>query len=482
MKFWTPKVHTEEKIWSVVLNPLRGELDKKRVAEKISEFFRLSYEEARELVESTPLILLDELSHESAQQLETIFQEIRAEVTLTSDPLTKRRCYRAVWPEAPDLSFLEKQTSEPPPEREMPLPEPAPEGPGVSREAQELLERRCRDLEHLCEEREREIEGLKNRLERELHGHTEKSNEAVRAIQQDWEERYQTLKEEYRESQAIYEEKILARERDFKTLEGRLNEMELWREKALSLEKQGRGLLDKVNHIETAKVLAEQAVKEQAEAVLLWREKYQSLAQKSERFEALYEEERKRREQTEETRRQAAELLDKQRQELENQSLETERWRRKFQELSEAQKRLEEEFSQFSSEQNAEAKRLREVNHELEIQLESAQRQARDLLARVEQQDLIERRTRLAGELSNKEARLRELAVETERIRQEIQDRELRMQTLGGEQAGLEREVLEVKQAQRHLLEQSKLKEKASKFRRPGKGIDSPSELTTSHD
>jgi hypothetical protein len=150
----------------------------------------------------------------------------------------------------------------------------------------------------------------------------------------------------------------------------------------------------------------------------------------------------------------------------------TERWRKKFQELEENQKRLEEEFSQFTTQQNAEVRRLRELNQELETQLESAQRQARDLLLRVEQQDLIEKRTRLANDLSSKEARLRELALESERLRQEIQDRELRAQSLGSEQAGLEREILEIKQAQRHLLEQSKMKEKASRFKRPNRSLD----------
>jgi hypothetical protein len=162
---------------------------------------------------------------------------------------------------------------------------------------------------------------------------------------------------------------------------------------------------------------------------------------------------------------------------MEAQISETERWRRKFQEVEDNQKRLEEEFSNYTNEQSNELRRLREANQELLMQLESAQRQSRDLLMRFEQQDLVEKRTRLASDLSMKEARLRELALENERLRQEIQDRELRAQTLGSEQGNMEREILEIKQAQRHLLEQSKLKEKTSKFKRPAPKALSESEL-----
>ena len=246
-----------------------------------------------------------------------------------------------------------------------------------------------------------------------------------------------------------------------------MKELLPWHDKAMHLENQNRNFQEKLKHLEASRKSMEQSLKENTEAVGLWREKYQALAHKSERYEALYEEERKRREQAEDTRRAASELSDRMRLDLEAQQTEAERWRMKFQELEESQKRLEEEFSQFTVEQNNELRRLKENNHDQAIQLESAQRQARDLLFRVEQQDLIEKRTRLANELSAKEARLRELALDNEKLRQEIQDRELRVQTVAGEQANMEREILEIKQAQRHLLEQSKLKEKASKLKRP---------------
>jgi hypothetical protein len=307
MRFWTPKIRIEEKSWSVVLNPLRSELDKKRVAEKISELFRLSFEEARDLVQNTPLVLLDALQHPSALQLQNIFQEIRADVTLTSDSLVKRRCYRAVWPEPPNLSFLEANPSEIGHEKELQDQEMPVEttvqtvSPSV---AEEAAEARYRELELLYEERTREVQELKQTLEKEVKDRSEKNTVELHATVQDWEERYHSLKEEYQETKAIYEEKILQREEELKALERRFKDLGLWQEKAIHLEKQNKGVLEHLSHLESSKGALEQSLKEQSEAVNLWREKYQSLAQKSERFEALYEEERKRREQAEESRRQ----------------------------------------------------------------------------------------------------------------------------------------------------------------------------------
>ena len=524
MKFWTPKIRTEQKNWSVILNPLRGELDRKRVAEKVSELFRLSFEEARELVRNTPLILLDELPHQAALQIQNIFQEIRADVTLTCDSLAKRRCYRAVWPEPPNLSFLDHDLSGAAQEargEEMILETSArtfsasvsEEGSDVSSDAFRHLEKKYKELQALYEKRMREIDALKQGFGDELKQRLEKNSAEFQNQLQDWEDRYQSLREEYKETKAIYEEKILVREKEFEALGGQLKELEelkaraaalqrqnedyenagaanegkiltqtrelealreqlkdlhLWQGKAATLERQNREFLEKFNHLESVRQGLEQTIKEHSEAVDLWREKYQTLVQKSDRLEALYEEERRRREQVEEARRQVSELAERTRQNLEIQVAETERWRKSFQELDQNQKRLKEEFSQSSTEKDTELKQLRQTNQSLEKQLESAQRQVRDLLFRVEQLDLIEKRTRLTNELGTKEARLRELMLDGERLRQEAQDKGLRAQTLENEQGTLEREILEIKQAQRHLSEQTKVRDKNNnKLRRP---------------
>ena len=450
MRFRTPKVHPEEKNWSAILHPLRSELDKKRVAEKVSELFRVSFEEARELVENTPIILLDQISHPVAIQVQSIFQGVRAEVSLTADPSAKRRCYRAVWQDPPNLSLLIPSAPETPQEKAgqgVPFETPVHRvsTPPLSGEVEASpsalpeLEKRYRELELLYEERARENEELKRCLEEELRKQSEKE-----------EERYQGLKTEYQESRAIYEEKIL--------------------EKTADLEKQHKQFLEKLNQLESSKEGLDRLVKERLEEVNQWREKYHLLAQKCERIESLYEGERKRREQIEEAVRQSSKQAERARQDLEIQVTETERWRKKYEELS-----------QISEERENEVRELRDQNRSLETQLESVQRQARELLFRVEEQQLIEKRVRLANELAAKEARLRELVLEGERVHQEIQDRELHAQTLASELTNLEREILEVKQAQRHLLEQGKLKEKNSKLKRSnpdsfeGQGNPTPS-------
>lgn len=463
MRFRTSKISAEEKNWSVILNPLRNELDRKRVAEKIASLFHLSFDEARELVESTPVILLDDLSHDVARQAQTIFQDLRADVTLTSDSLVKRRCFRAVWPEPPQLDFLEALPSFDLPEKaaEETPPDPiVPAAPLVVSEDVSVkpaappsdLEKRYRELEQLCEARNQELEGLKRNLEKGLP----------------WEERYANLKEEYQETKAIFEEKILAREKEFDGLKAQLKDLGVWQEKAAFLERQVEELMKRMKDLESAKEVTERTLKERSEEVGLWREKYHTLAQKSERFESLYEEEHKRREKTEDASRQSAEAAEQAGREIEIQKLENERLIKRSQELTEAQKRLERDFSELSEGQEAELKRLREENQSLAGQLEMSQRQVREFMLRIEQQELIEKRTRLANELGSKEARLRELILEGDRLRQEIQDRELQAQSLMSEQANLEREILEVKQAQRHLLEQNKAKEKPGRLKRPG--------------
>ena len=159
--------------------------------------------------------------------------------------------------------------------------------------------------------------------------------------------------------------------------------------------------------------------------------------------------------------------MEQTRREIAAQVTEAEHWHNKFQVLEEAQKRIEREFFQFSQEKETEVKQLQELNQELQRELEGARKQARDLIFRMEQQEMIEKKNRLTGEITGKENRARELRTELERLRREIHDRELQAQTLANEQGNFEREILEARQTQRHLLEQNKMKEKQIKLKRP---------------
>jgi len=63
------KSQNQEQNWCVVLNAIQSEIDKKRIAKKMSETFSLSLEEANDLVSSTPIILLDNLSRSMAAKV-----------------------------------------------------------------------------------------------------------------------------------------------------------------------------------------------------------------------------------------------------------------------------------------------------------------------------------------------------------------------------------------------------------------------------
>ena len=90
------KAQGEEQNWCAVLSPLRSEIDKKRVSQKISEVFTLSAEEASDLVANTPIILLDNLSRTVAAKVKEYFRASGAEILLTNDVFLKRKCYRTV--------------------------------------------------------------------------------------------------------------------------------------------------------------------------------------------------------------------------------------------------------------------------------------------------------------------------------------------------------------------------------------------------
>ncbi|MSR77572.1 MAG: hypothetical protein EXS63_05035 [Candidatus Omnitrophica bacterium] len=102
----------QEKNWCIVLNSMESEMDRKRMAAKISEVFGISTHEAHDLVRSTPIILLDHLTKLMAVQIKDYFSPMNAELVLSKDTLFKRKCYRTLWPQPPSLAFLHQRESE----------------------------------------------------------------------------------------------------------------------------------------------------------------------------------------------------------------------------------------------------------------------------------------------------------------------------------------------------------------------------------
>ncbi|MBU1863883.1 MAG: ribosomal protein L7/L12, partial [Candidatus Omnitrophica bacterium] len=76
--------------WCVILNPIESELNKTETIEKIVEIFPLSIEEAAQLVERTPIILLENLSYGKAKAVKNLFSSISADILLTDDTFLRR--------------------------------------------------------------------------------------------------------------------------------------------------------------------------------------------------------------------------------------------------------------------------------------------------------------------------------------------------------------------------------------------------------
>lgn len=236
----------EEQNWSLVLSPLRNEIDKKKVASKISEVFSLSLEEAFDLTANTPIILLDNLSRPVAVQVKEFFSSTGADMVLTNDIFYKRKCYRTVWPEPPNLSFLSRslgvaaaKKASIEPERKMQAEEALNAIRSVSvpvkshtendaslaqdtakqRELVEELERWRQE----CQQRRMEVEKLHHDISRLQQTPGSQSGvDAEKQLQEkdrmidelrktvaDSETKYRSLREEYKQARSIFEDKLL---------------------------------------------------------------------------------------------------------------------------------------------------------------------------------------------------------------------------------------------------------------------------------
>lgn len=242
---------THEQNWCVVLNTIDSEITKKKVARKMSEVFTLSGEEATDLVNNTPIILLDNLSRSIANKVKQYFSAVTRDMLLTNDVLRKRKYYRTVWPEQPNLSFLhnwepeaavktsdeklnaeealdelrtakEEPKKEEAPKAEEVAPAPLPvsskqvEIPRQVQEELESLRVKTFDAQKLIDTLQNEKEELKTRIaeaEKNQNGHSEESVpseevEKLRALLKQSNDRYDVLKEEFRETRELFEERI----------------------------------------------------------------------------------------------------------------------------------------------------------------------------------------------------------------------------------------------------------------------------------
>lgn len=244
------KNHHKEQNWCLILNPIYNEIDKRKVAHKISEMFSLSPEEAEELVDNTPIILLDNLPRAVADRVKKHFQPTGAEVFMTNEVYLKRKCYRTVWPEPPNLSFFldnhESKVHGDTEDSQRLNPDEAldeirvtTQNPRESHERAQSLERKdvSRDEGHFVEElallkKERDNwrdkfneqrrtseklgweismrEGEDKPHDAERDSGQFKAIENQQALLNHAKERFEGLQEEYRQARSLFEEKLTA--------------------------------------------------------------------------------------------------------------------------------------------------------------------------------------------------------------------------------------------------------------------------------
>ena len=90
----TKKVQPGGQDWFVVLNPLKSELERNKIAREIAKAFRLPVDEALDLVQNTPIILMDNLLYATALQVKQYFRSSQTDIVVSNDSFLKRRCYR----------------------------------------------------------------------------------------------------------------------------------------------------------------------------------------------------------------------------------------------------------------------------------------------------------------------------------------------------------------------------------------------------
>ncbi|MCB9800281.1 MAG: hypothetical protein H6757_05945 [Candidatus Omnitrophica bacterium] len=275
--------------WSVVLTgPIRNDL-KDQVVEKISSAFSIPFNEASEMVINLPIILLDGLSQPSAVKLKDFLRVSGAEFFLTDDEKVKRKCYRAVWPDPPRISFL--------PELEE-LTEETPEG-DVPNSGPDKLIRRIQNLEQIKKTLGQSI----NEKGRELNVWRSKHKDLedkLNKLQQDFshqKEQFQkaeTENAELSENQNRLEQALKEKEKRIHELTRTLENDEKKHTKEISSHKEALTRLEKNldhTHVEAEELKLkkeelEQSLRQKAQESAVWEARAQDYQEEIERLKS----------------------------------------------------------------------------------------------------------------------------------------------------------------------------------------------------
>lgn len=401
--------------WAVILDRSTNEFAKNRAVETLSQAFNLSPDEAKDLAQNTPIILLDQLALDLAEKIKDYFAQSNVDCSLTNDTFTKRKCFRAIWPGQPDLARLigdaVAETNEPEMYR--------PTSKGIEEELNDLTLDLQKENQMLQSELQKAEQKVKLDSVEEIAPKSVNAQESLKSLRpsSDTETKSQftelrTQLDHYRSEYARTQQMIKQAQAEAKQFQTEL----LQTQKNLS---QARA------EIEDLKRMLNQI---QSDSVQL-------------------------KEETEQMKKEAANRLF-------DQTAELEEWKRKANDWSGNYFKVIKENEFLRANQSEELESVKIRNQQLTTQLEQAQRQIREFVTQLEQQELIQKRMKAASEMAENESQLKILVHKQKALEEEIRGREDEMKKVLLEQETLERAIINAKQAQKYLMEQSKIKEK----------------------
>lgn len=487
MQIGNHKIQAGGQNWFVVLNPLRSEIDRNKIAKEISKAFRIPAEEASDLVTNTPIILLDNLTYATALQIKQYFRALAAsEIVVSNDTLLRRRCYRTVWPTPPSLSFLREvdpknlpkaaeekleqdeaiqeirswvQTEDIGPDKEILFPRKnSDQGRHFKTLLEEERERLLKEnvglkdnmdqLRRALEKAQSELQTREKVLETSENEKKQKDKEVqeLQTLLDHAEEKHTILKEEFRQTRQYFEEKLAVHEKKSEEFLGQIEEREIANKELM----QERQTLQKSFHAIKSDILRARDEKEQAEHE--WKDRVTMLTSELEMQRKVVAELQSKIGSLEEGKKivQASEY--RLMKELESQGQQTKRWELRAAELEKEIVKIRESFEGQTKSWQLRLAQLESREHELE----KARKQVRDLQQQLEHRELIQRKRELSETLVLRENQLKSLVKQQEKLESEIGHREEELRRFLQEQETLERELIEIKQAQRHLAERMK--------------------------
>ncbi len=488
----TKKSKTETQAeWAIVLDRISNDSAKPSVIDLMVQIFPLTKEEARDLAESTPIVLLDQLPLEVAEQIKKFFSVSNVSCTVTKDGLAKRKCFRAIWPEPPNLSAILSNTS-------------MPVNSGFEQTGEAAAEEQpVSSFDHAADSfapAETEHEELKNEEKdfsgREVIGSSENDQlkELTLELQQENEilrERLEKMKKEIRQE----EETRFNRE-----IQQAISERSKAEEVLRSLKEEKQGLEIRVEALQRQLDVSKEEITKAKQAAAHSETSHEVIHRLSSELKSAQEEAKQFRFEWSQTQKalsdaraeieelkkmieqsqaavqhfkeDAARIRKEMEAKIQAGAAEASGWRRRVDELTAVNGEYQKEIDALKF-QNRELLELKTKNQQLAqehqqmaAQLEVVQKQNREFVRQLEQQELIQKRMRAASEIAEKENRLKELNQKCSSLNEDIRLREESVKEILSEQGLLEDEITKLRQSQKYMAEQAKLKDK-NRLQRP---------------